>query len=307
MPETASVKVRTARPDDGEQITAIWRAACDEGALASFEAGEIARLVEGIAVEPESVLVAANDGSILGFLHLEAHVIAVRPDVRRRGIGSGLVRAAEQTLTAKGQRLLLWLPDENPGAAAFCAAIGYRHHSSLWQMRLATIADVTSPEMPAGFELVSVDRVRVEEYVALFNEAFASHPTPLSVTPKLVRWVHERPEFDPSSIGVLRTRDGHELVGFCRIRLHGKDEPGEIALIGVRPGWRGRGLGRWLLQWGLAQLSAGGYPGAGLSVESENDDALALYERAGFARTFEWRRFARIEPIEPTRKANPSA
>jgi mycothiol synthase len=73
----------------------------------------------------------------------------------------------------------------------------------------------------------------------------------------------------------------------------GERQIGEIALIGVLPAWRGRGLGRDLLRWGIQHLRERGVADLTLNAEARNDRALALYERSGFVRVQEWPRWAK--------------
>ena len=68
---------------------------------------------------------------------------------------------------------------------------------------------------------------------------------------------------------------------------------GEIRILGVLPEWRGRGLGRELLRWGVAHLRSGGAGLIQLSVEAENELALGLYRRTGFEPTVEWPHWTR--------------
>jgi ribosomal-protein-alanine N-acetyltransferase len=71
-------------------------------------------------------------------------------------------------------------------------------------------------------------------------------------------------------------------VGFLLIRLTG--EEAEVLTLAVRPEARGRGLGRALIEAALAHARAAGASGMFLEVAADNAPALALYERAGFAR-----------------------
>jgi ribosomal protein S18 acetylase RimI-like enzyme len=47
-----------------------------------------------------------------------------------------------------------------------------------------------------------------------------------------------------------------------RTRLYLEDEPpsGQVKLIGVLPQWRGQGLGRAILRWGVRRLQGRGSP-----------------------------------------------
>jgi len=62
-----------------------------------------------------TIEVAVGGGQVLGFLTLKRHfaesgeiyVLGVRPELHRHGIGTALVRWAEDTLRAEGRRFLL--------------------------------------------------------------------------------------------------------------------------------------------------------------------------------------------------------
>ncbi len=98
-------------------------------------------------------------------------------------------------------------------------------------------------------------------------------------------WAHlygEVRPFDPELW--LLADEGHETVGvaICERGVEGDEHTGWIHVIGVRPPWRGRGLGLALLRWSFAALSRVGMTHAALSVDAENTTgAVRLYERAG--------------------------
>jgi ribosomal-protein-alanine N-acetyltransferase len=79
--------------------------------------------------------------------------------------------------------------------------------------------------------------------------------------------------FDPSS---------KALRGFSLARC-AADEA-EILTIAVAKAYRGRGVGRELLERQSASLAASGLRSIFLEVEQNNASALALYARMGFAR-----------------------
>ena len=57
---------------------------------------------------------------------------------------------------------------------------------------------------------------------------------------------------------------------------------GHVNILGVRPGWRRRGLGRALLLHSFRELRDRGRLKADLGVDAENTTgAVRLYERAG--------------------------
>ncbi|MCU1513010.1 MAG: mshD, partial [Microbacteriaceae bacterium] len=75
-------------------------------------------------------------------------------------------------------------------------------------------------------------------------------------------------------------RDGGGLAGYNWLKVeHGI---GEIYVIGVDPSRQGEGLGRRLMEAGLAHLAGRGIRTAALYVEGDNAPALALYRSLGF-------------------------
>ena len=111
---------------------------------------------------------------------------------------------------------------------------------------------------------------------------------PLGRGPPLVRaWKHERiaeagDRFDPS-LWFLAV-DGDEIAGIsiCHPTARYAEELGYISVLGVRRGWRRKGLARALLLHSFDAFRQRGRPGASLQVDAANPTgALALYESVG--------------------------
>lgn len=75
--------------------------------------------------------------------------------------------------------------------------------------------------------------------------------------------------------------DGKRVVGWCDLRPHDSDLSRHVGILGmgVVEDYRGRGLGRALLEACLAKSS---FEKAELSVFADNTAAIKLYEKAGF-------------------------
>jgi ribosomal protein S18 acetylase RimI-like enzyme len=103
-----SFALRPALPADAPACVAILHALPDwfgvESSIVGY-AGEIPELPTEVAV---------HDGRVVGFLTLKRHfaesgeiyVLGVRPEFHRHGIGTALVRWAEDTLRAEGRRFV---------------------------------------------------------------------------------------------------------------------------------------------------------------------------------------------------------
>jgi RimJ/RimL family protein N-acetyltransferase len=79
---------------------------------------------------------------------------------------------------------------------------------------------------------------------------------------------------------------GGSVVGWCDIRREffpSRAHRGTLGM-GLLPAWRGRGVGRRLLEATLAQARRSGFKRIELDVHADNPRAIALYEKAGFVR-----------------------
>jgi len=80
--------------------------------------------------------------------------------------------------------------------------------------------------------------------------------------------------------------DGELVVGWCDILpewAHAVQHCGSVGM-GLLPAYRGQGLGERLLRACLAKAKANGITRVELHVRADNDRAIRLYERLGFAR-----------------------
>ncbi len=286
--------VRDLRPEDVAAVLEVRLAAYDRDPLPGMTREDIGHEVERLALLEDGSVVALDEGRVVGVCTPRFDLLVVHPDHRRRGHGRRLVEAARALVGRQGlAELQLWgEPDRDPGRA-FIRALGFTYRSSLWLFRLPPGRAVPAPVFPSEVTVrpiaVGLDEGR---YVALMTAAFADHPSPLQVSESYVRGVHARPDFDPDDVLVVSPADDPgRLVGFCRsveMPPAGGRRRGDIALVGLLPEWRGRGLGRQLVRWGVGHLRGRGIAEIELSVEARNARALELYRSEGFEPDVEW-------------------
>jgi len=292
--------VRPATTADLPAIAALGHAAVDLREYPDATHGEVERNLVGLTADPAAAFVAVEGGAVVGYVAPQLNDLYVARAHRRRGHGTALVEAAlpfVRDILGFPYLLLYVPPGEGPGRR-FAEARGFAHRASLYWMERPADDPCPAPAFPAMVVARPFDPGRdpLPVLVALLNATFADHPTPVSWTEAVVRAAHEAPGFDPADILLVAPADDPEHpIAFGRTRLYLEDEPpsGEVKLIGVLPQWRGRGLGRAILRWGVRHLQGRGSPTTALAVTAGNAHALRLYEAHGFRRALEWPQWSR--------------
>ena len=202
--------------------------------------------------------------------------IGVVDGARRRGLGRALL---ESTLAAlpgvspecRSVGLVATLP--NADAAAFANRVGFVPVRRFWLMEREP-SSIPEPALPAGVRVEGYGGIGdIARWVKVFNCAWLEHWHAVLATEPDFRRQIESGAIAPE--GMFLASDETGDVGFVRLALH--EGRGEIAVLGVVPEWRRRGLGRALLQFGGRWLIEHGARRVTLLVDGENERALALY------------------------------
>ena len=115
--------------------------------------------------------------------------------------------------------------------------------------------------------------------MAVNRAAFAHHPEQGRLSIDDFYALTRQPWFDPAGLLVAH-RDG-QTTGFHWTKRHAATL-GEVYVLAVQPGHGGGGLGRALLEAGLAYLRDAGCERVELYVEAPEERVVALYKAAGF-------------------------
>src|ERR1700753_2981890 len=124
-------EIRLAAPADAERIAAMSRDFIEDGLGWGWTPARVARSIGNRAT---NVVIAEPGGELAGFgimkyLDTDAHLLlfAVKPQFRRRGVGSGLLRWLEQSAATAGIELIfLEARASNQPAREFYRSHGYR-------------------------------------------------------------------------------------------------------------------------------------------------------------------------------------
>lgn len=203
----------------------------------------------------------------------------VHPELRGRGVGSEILRRAEARARELGAEDLrnATLHADEAGRSLF-EANGYEYARSFLRMQIRLDGEQPDPELPDGLVLEAPRGGDVRAMYEATEEAFADH------------WGHTRESFedwsrrrlDGADLSLWRVvRDGDEVAAVS-INDWKRFGGGWVASLGVRPGWRRRGLGEALLLAAFREFRRRGETLVQLGVDSENPTgAVGLYERVG--------------------------
>jgi len=270
---------------------AVWGAS-------DWTASELREDWERLDLDRDAWLVEL-DGRLAGVAHLLDRKggrfvgdACVHPELTRRGVGSLLLRLLED----RALELRADWPDDERIVLQAAHLVGDEHAPALFRGRgyerarsfFRMVVDVTdshpAPVWPTEVELRPLDlELHGRQLHAAQEEAFAHE------------WGHvervydewrERafvlPRVDPSLVPVVWA--GDEVVAFSLNYAKRNGDWGWIGMLGVREGWRRRGLGLALLRESFRRFREAGETTVALGVDTKNPTgATRLYERAGMA------------------------
>ncbi len=222
----------------------------------------------------------------------------VHPDVRRRGIGRGLLeanlrRAAERAADEPSERVVearAYVDEGAIGHRAIVEARGFEPIRWYFTMHRPNLDDIPDAPLPAGLELrpLMPDHQRLVWEADV--EAFRDHWQAREPSDTDRASLFAKTEFDPALWVVAW--DGDEVAGVVAPWIWREENAalgvarGWLERISVRRPWRGRGLGRALTAEGLRRIRDAGMTDAMLGVDADNPTgALRLYESLGFVPT----------------------
>ncbi|WP_201276604.1 mycothiol synthase [Marisediminicola senii] len=266
--------------DDERELTRVRREATAADGAPPFSDQTIVDLRSGART---AIATRDGDGAVTGIAALTATgtpreaEFVVAPGARHRGIGSAIL---SQLLELGDGDLLVWAHGDHPDARALAARFGLDPIRELLQLHL-TLDDGDLPYASSSTVDVRPFRPGVDDaaWLAVNAVAFADHPEQGAMTQADLDARMAEEWFDADDF-LLSHDAGGALTGFCWLKIEG--DVGEFYAVGVAPGAQGSGLGRMLVNAGLARFASRGIHDLALYVEGDNTAALRLYRSVGF-------------------------
>ncbi len=238
------------------------------------------------AGRPGSHWLAQVDDDLVGWAWLDpadgSVQLVVDPEHRRQGVGTALATAVRD----QGQPQHWWAFGTLPGALALAARLGLALSRQLLIMVRDLDAHPADPvQLPEGVKLTGFTQADTDDLVRVNAQAFAHHPEQGAMSAEDVRAKAAEPWFSAQGLLLAKQAGTGELMGFHWTKLEqlpGSRPEGEVYVIGVAPAFEHQGLGRFLLNAGLAHLADQGVQLVKLYVEASLPRVVQLYSSANF-------------------------
>ena len=311
-----SLSIRPMRPDEADEIAALWRK-CNLTVSYNDPEADIARARANPSSE---ILVGEEAGRIAAtaMVGSEGHrgwmyYVAVDPDIQGGGHGRAMVKAAEDWLAEHGIcKVMLLVRPTNTKVKAFYEKLGYAEEErsllTLWlrggpgtdadpaeQWTIETTVTYlemrqqpTRPTVPAPSGLrLSLQRAE-NPTVSFYRYLYNSIGAPWA-------WVNQRLSSDAEIAATIQDENVDLYVlsvagvpaGMVQLDRREADVV-DLAYFGLMPEFISRGLGGYLLNWGIDQAwssSPGRAAPAKVTVNTcdlDHPRALPLYQKMGF-------------------------
>ncbi len=241
----------------------------------------------------QDLFVAEVSGNIVGYLDITpelgiGRVILdcwVHPQHRRKGLGTQLFGYATHRAKELGTKVAhVNIIEGNTVAKSVLPRLGFKFVRRFVHLRLDMARLGWRDANQAPLQYRHLQRGEEDKLAQIQNRSFADT---WGYNPNTVEEIVHRTNLSHSSPGdVLLAYDGDRVIGYCWTRItseaaSGKRE-GQIFMLGVNPDYQGRGVGKTVLLAGLSYLENKGFETAGLTVDSKNKIARALYRSVGF-------------------------
>jgi len=207
--------------------------------------------------------------------------VATHPEHRGAGIETTLLSWGEDLARARGtDGIRVEVVDRDEPGHERLRSRGYRQVRSFFTMWRGLGEDEEEGTVPAGVRIRPYEDADERAFFEVHEASFADHwefrPTSFEAFNENLH----AEGWDPSLAFLAEA--GGEAVGLVATFLNEKN--GYVALLGVIPSRRGRGIAKALLMRSFAELAARGRREVRLDVDAEGSyGAVALYEGVGMS------------------------
>lgn len=233
--------------------------------------------------------VAEQEGRIVGYADVDPTetepvrwwcIVRAHPEADASAVVPQLLEWVEERAGAGIVRV--WAPSPAAGLKAALEGAGMELIRHSYRMQIDLDAEPEPPAWPDGITVrtfADADaRAVYETHQETFEDSWEHAREPYD---KWSHWLLQLENFDPE-LWYLADAGGQLGGILLSLPKDGEDGTGLVHILGVRREWRGRGLGRALLQHAFAEFHRRGYERVALGVDASSlTGAQRLYEKAG--------------------------
>ncbi len=242
----------------------------------------------------QDLLLAEVSGEVVGYLDIWpereiGRVILycfIQPQHRRQGLAGKLLTHAEKRAKELAAELAhVNVLESNTVAQKTLDNIGFRLIRRSYELRLA-LNQATVRRGSARFVIRHLQPGEEGRLTRIQNRSFTGSWGYNPNTEEEIRYAISSGAAVPEEI--LLACDGDRPVAYCWTGVEYQEEEGtdskigRISMIGVDADYQGFGMGRAVLLAGLSYLRDKGVRIAQLTVDDDNESAIALYRSVGF-------------------------
>ena len=300
-----SLTIRNYRPDDFNgyvQLHAETERSDPSGRHTSSQA--LAECLDRPNFSPEEDLfVVEKDEKIIGYISLTPELdigrvlldCLVHPRYRRKGAATKLFSRALQRAEELGAKVAqISIPEAHLAAKSLASTLGFKFIRRFLELKLQ-FYNIHLPDFNhVAFVIRKLTSGEEDKLTQIQNRSFMGT---WGFNPNTVEEIIYRLDMPGTSPeDVIMAYEGDEPIAYCWTKVNAEPNPaggekkGQIHMIGVDPDYQEKGIGKDILLAGLAHLKSKGIHVVELTVDSENQAALSLYESIAFERcsTTEW-------------------
>ncbi len=242
----------------------------------------------------QDLFIAEIAGNVAGYLDVNAETkigrsifeVLVLPEYRHQGIARELYLQAAPHARARGANVAhVNVREDNAIGRLVLEKTGFITIRRFYEMMI-NLTEVPEPGISTRFTVRPLREGEEASLTILQNCCFAGSWGYNPNTAEEIEYAANTT--DSGRELILIAIDGDRLVGYQWMNIeqdeHGKSQ-GRVSMLGVDPEYRGKGIGRELMQTGMACLKSKGPKIARLTVDSENVAANALYHSIGFRKS----------------------
>jgi ribosomal protein S18 acetylase RimI-like enzyme len=228
------------------------------------------------------VAVLYKDDATVGLLLRDESDVVVQTDVAHANDRRDLLAWVEARVRETGEpEIFVSVAEDDDGLRSAALSRGYNPSERYgYELVYDLDAEPEAPQLPSGFEMISLTPALTDRYIALHRAAWSRPNAPSTYNRRQHEIVTTMPDFRYDLVPIVAAPDG-ALAAYCMSWWDPRSKSIEIEPLGTHPDFRRKGLARaivrevcrrswalratYVLVWGV----------------SANPEAKALYVSAG--------------------------